>query len=215
MQETLSVRLGRQVTTVRVLAGVALLACGCAGTLADPGEFEDGGGSSGSGSSGSGTAGSSGTATTGSSGTATTGSSGTATTGSSGTATTGSSGTATTGSSGTATSGTAASDCTGPLANIPTFLATTCGSLPTCHAMGGSGVVDLASAGVAMRLVGVKSLFDSPNLLINPTTPAQSVVLLVLDPTNFPPGVGQMPLGGPYLTPAQIACVQSWVDAQH
>ncbi len=188
MQEKLLLRLRRQRTSVHALAGAILLACGCAGTLADPSEFEDGGGAS----SGSGNSGTSGTAS-GTSGTT----SGTA--GMSGTA----SGTA--GMSGT--SGTAASNCP----DTPTFLATTCATGPTCHITGGS-FVDLQSPGVAARLVGMKSVFIPTDLYIDPTTPANSLVLLVLTAATAPPAIGQMPFGGPYLMPAQVSCIQAWVD---
>jgi hypothetical protein len=68
--------------------------------------------------------------------------------------------------------------------------------------------LDLASPGMPGRLIG-KQGYGGPGLIIDPVRPEQSLMLTKLQanpPFNF-----QMPLGLDPLTPAETACIRSWV----
>ena len=104
---------------------------------------------------------------------------------------------------------------TGALAcgDVPTaILQATCGVVgchsPTSPAEG----LDLASPGVASRLVNVPGTED-PALglrLIDSVRPQQSIILTKLRASTAPYGA-QMPLGGTALTDNQVSCVAAWI----
>lgn len=87
----------------------------------------------------------------------------------------------------------------------------------TCGASGCHGPpspqegLDLASPGVASRLINVPSA-EMPALdLINSMAPEKSAVLTKL---SAPPPFGsQMPFGEPPLSAQQIGCVSAWIDS--
>ena len=80
-----------------------------------------------------------------------------------------------------------------------------------CHStQSQQGNLDLQSTGLPQRLVN-QTAHGGPGLLIDKQNPAQSVLLLKL--MNPPPFGFQMPLGAPPLSPAEIACIQAWVQA--
>jgi hypothetical protein len=84
-------------------------------------------------------------------------------------------------------------------------------STSSCHsAQSQQGTLDLESAGLPNRLVG-KPAHGGPGLLIDRQNPSQSVLLLKVSAN--PPFQFQMPLGAPPLSPAEMACLQAWVQA--
>jgi hypothetical protein len=92
----------------------------------------------------------------------------------------------------------------------PPSFGTTC-SVSGCHAATApAGGLDLASPNIVMRLSGKKAM-GGPGLLIDPTTPAASVLYTKLTPT--PPFGARMPLVGAPLSDADIACVLSWIES--
>jgi hypothetical protein len=94
--------------------------------------------------------------------------------------------------------------------SIPQLLQQTC-SDASCHGSADSSTgLDLRSAAVAERLVGVPgSAACGERLLIDPNDPANSLLLLKLD--EPPPCGSRMPLGSE-LTAEQKACVRTWID---
>jgi hypothetical protein len=83
----------------------------------------------------------------------------------------------------------------------------------TCHSgeQPAAGL-DLVSMGVAQRLVGISSHNCSPQLLIDPSAPDQSLLLLKL---NAGPSCGaQMPFGRPPLASSDVDCVRRWITLQ-
>ena len=114
-----------------------------------------------------------------------------------------------------------AADVTGPDASSPdapsacvdyverTLLPDTCATA-YCHGAGESaGGLDLASPGLARRLVGVRGAMGCRGVaLVDPSRPEASLMVAKLRAT---PGCGaRMPLAGTPLTPAQIECVRVW-----
>jgi hypothetical protein len=94
-----------------------------------------------------------------------------------------------------------------PCPDVPTMFVETCG-VAGCHdATTKAEALDLASPGVASRLVGVAAA-EGAGLLIDPTTPARSVVYTKL--LANPPFGARMPTGTP-LDDATIQCVLAWV----
>lgn len=93
--------------------------------------------------------------------------------------------------------------------DVPTFLATTCGTA-SCHAatMPQAGL-DLASPDVFSRLAGTKAM-GGPGLLIDPTDPSASVLYLKLEAP--PPFGSRMPLTGMPLDDTGVACVLDWIE---
>jgi hypothetical protein len=97
--------------------------------------------------------------------------------------------------------------------DVPTtILQATCGAVgchnPTSPAEG----LDLASPGVASRLVNVPGTED-PALglrLIDSVHPQQSIILTKLRTSTVPYGA-QMPLEGTPLTDNQVSCVAAWI----
>jgi hypothetical protein len=84
-----------------------------------------------------------------------------------------------------------------------------------CHSNGttGSGMqagLDLQSAGLPGRLIG-DSATGGPGQIINAQSPDSSI--LYTKTLKPPPYGSQMPLGKPLLTPAQEACLRSWIHA--
>jgi hypothetical protein len=92
---------------------------------------------------------------------------------------------------------------------VSKLLGKTCG-VAGCHAVG-SPQVDLASAGVAMRLVDVKStsMMCKDKTYVS-TTGGASLLLDKLGAT--PPCGARMPLGG-MLAAADVQCLTDWVAA--
>jgi hypothetical protein len=94
-----------------------------------------------------------------------------------------------------------------PGADAPALLAARCGG---CHnPMNAAKGLDLRTAGVGMRVVGVASTCQMRPLLANgPGAPAGHL----LDKLDGPvPGCGnQMPFGGPSLSAQEKACVREW-----
>ena len=99
----------------------------------------------------------------------------------------------------------------GSCPNIPNFFATTC-TASTCHnSKDDEQGLDLQSPDVASRLVGVAATeVAGAGLLINPSSPAKSVVYLKM--TSSPPFGARMPLGGNPVDPTTLACVLSWIE---
>ena len=90
----------------------------------------------------------------------------------------------------------------GACPDIPDFFAATCTS-STCHSSSNKAQgLDLQSPDVASRLVGI-SATEGPGLLIDPSSPTNSVVYLKL--SSNPPFGAQMPLAGQPLDPSMLA----------
>ncbi len=82
---------------------------------------------------------------------------------------------------------------------------------PGCHAADIPNVApDLASPGVAERLIDVPTTACPDRVLIDSVNPAQSYLLESLKPS--PTCGGQMPVGGA-LSEADIACVEEWIGS--
>lgn len=94
--------------------------------------------------------------------------------------------------------------------DIPALLATTCGTSGCHDAKTKAQSLDLASPGVATRLVGVPAT-EGVGLLIDPSTPTKSVLYAKLLP--MPPFGARMPTGKA-LDDATTACVLAWVQGQ-
>ncbi len=89
-----------------------------------------------------------------------------------------------------------------------------------CHGQPFQGGLDLATPGVAARLVGVQSTSDAcgGQLLIDPANPDNSLLLRLVDTQRFASTPNQcgvlMPFGSSEgLTGADLKCVQDWVHA--
>ncbi len=96
-------------------------------------------------------------------------------------------------------------------ASPPPSFGTTC-SVSGCHAaITPAGGLDLASPNIVMRLSGKKAM-GGAGLLIDPTTPAASVLYTKL--TATPPFGSRMPLVGGPLSDPDIACVLSWIESE-
>jgi hypothetical protein len=94
--------------------------------------------------------------------------------------------------------------------DVPTVFMQSCG-VAGCHdATTKAEALDLASPGVAARLVGVLAV-EGNGLLIDPASPPASVVYTKL--TATPPFGGRMPTGTP-LDDATIQCVLSWATSE-
>jgi len=86
-----------------------------------------------------------------------------------------------------------------------------CGS-SGCHgALAPQQNLDLVSAGVAARVVGVNGT-ECSGVLANPTSPETSLLYTKL--STHPPCGAQMPLAGTALSSADMACVLEWIAAQ-
>ena len=94
--------------------------------------------------------------------------------------------------------------------DIPTLLAQTCGAVGCHDDMTRAEALDLKSAGVASRLVGVHAS-EGAGLLIDPASPTTSVLYTKLLPT--PPFGARMPTPTP-LDEATIQCVLAWVTSE-
>ncbi len=92
-----------------------------------------------------------------------------------------------------------------------TLLPTTCATA-YCHgAAKSAGGLDLASPGLARRLVGVRGSMGCRGVaLVDPSRPEASLMVAKL---RLTPGCGaRMPLAGTPLTAAQIECVRAWAE---
>ena len=94
--------------------------------------------------------------------------------------------------------------------DIPTLFAASCGSAGCHDAATKAEALDLASPGVAARLIGVPAV-EGTGLLIAPSAPSQSVVYTKL--LAAPPFGARMPTDAP-LDAATIQCVLDWVTAE-
>lgn len=81
-----------------------------------------------------------------------------------------------------------------------------------CHGNGpaAAGGLDLASADAFDRMYGVSSAACGQPL-VAPGGPGQSLLVAKLEGTSA--CGGRMPLGGPYLSTAEMACVTAWISA--
>jgi len=81
-----------------------------------------------------------------------------------------------------------------------------------CHgALAPQQGLDLVTAGVAARVVGVSGT-ECPGTLANPASPETSLLYTKL--SSHPPCGAQMPLAQPPLASADQACVLAWIAAQ-
>ncbi|HEY0468177.1 MAG TPA: hypothetical protein VGC79_28455 [Polyangiaceae bacterium] len=81
-----------------------------------------------------------------------------------------------------------------------------------CHgATGPQQDLDLVSAGVAARVVGVQGI-GCASTLADPANPEASLIYQKLSPT--PPCGSPMPLARPALSEEDAACVLAWIAAQ-
>jgi hypothetical protein len=74
-------------------------------------------------------------------------------------------------------------------------------------------MLDLASPGVASRLINVPSLEDSSFDLVSATDPQNSFILIKLTQLMPPGGGARMPYGQLPLSALQVNCVQAWIDS--
>ena len=99
-------------------------------------------------------------------------------------------------------------------ADVPVMIfQQTCG-VSGCHSPPSpEQMLDLASPGVASRLINIPSLEDSSYDLVSATDPQNSFIILKLT-EKMPPGGGvQMPYFQTPLSAEQVACVQAWIDS--
>jgi hypothetical protein len=91
------------------------------------------------------------------------------------------------------------------------LFAKTCSSTSGCHmSMDPAQGLDLASPGVAARLVGVAPTGPGcTGVLADPKNPTQSVLYRKL--TDSPPCGVPMPFGGNRVSAADLACVKTWI----
>jgi hypothetical protein len=97
--------------------------------------------------------------------------------------------------------------------DVPTtILQATCGVVGCHYAASPAEGLDLASPGVASRLIDVPGTEDPALglLLIDSVHAQQSIVLTKLRTSTVPYGA-QMPLGGTPLTDNQVSCVAAWI----
>ncbi len=95
--------------------------------------------------------------------------------------------------------------------DIPTFLATTCGTAGCHSAASPQQNLDLVSPDVLTRLSG-QSAMEGPGLLIDTSDPASSVLYLKM--VSPPPFGSLMPLGGTPVSAANLACVLGWISGK-
>jgi mono/diheme cytochrome c family protein len=99
----------------------------------------------------------------------------------------------------------------GTCPDIPDFFATTC-TASACHSSSNKAQgLDLQSPDVASRLVGI-SATEGPGLLIDPSSPSNSVIYLKL--TANPPFGSRMPLAETPLDATTMACILTWIDQE-
>jgi hypothetical protein len=90
----------------------------------------------------------------------------------------------------------------------------TCSATAGCHSATDKQLgLDLQSANVASRLVGIKAMGGGGvDYLVDPTNPSKSVIYTKL--TAFPPFGARMPFSETPLDDATIACVLQWITTQ-
>jgi hypothetical protein len=93
--------------------------------------------------------------------------------------------------------------------SVTALLAARCGTAG-CHDATTQIInLDLASAGVASRMIGQRSASCGGRALMDPNDPERSALLVKVRPR---PACGdRMPLGAPALSDAEIACVRAWI----
>ncbi len=95
--------------------------------------------------------------------------------------------------------------------NVQTIFDANC-AFVGCHA--GSSPQqnqDLSEGSAYDNIVSVPSQ-ENPSLLrINPFDPDNSYLVRKIEGVNIVPGTERMPLGGPYLGPAEIDTIRTWV----
>jgi hypothetical protein len=94
--------------------------------------------------------------------------------------------------------------------DVPTLFAKSCGTTGCHDATTKAEALDLVSAGLPSRLVGVPSV-EGVGLLIDPATPSKSVLYTKL--LSSPPFGARMPTGGA-LDTATTQCVLAWITSQ-
>jgi len=111
----------------------------------------------------------------------------------------------------------------GPDSTLPLDAGGSCGDVvsrifqPQCGNSGCHGAMapqqnlDLVSAGVAARVVGVSGT-ECSGVLANPASPETSLLYTKL--SAHPPCGAQMPLAATPLSSADIACVLQWIANQ-
>lgn len=93
--------------------------------------------------------------------------------------------------------------------DVPTLFAATC-TASSCHSASNKAQgLDLQSPDLPARLVGVPAT-EGPGLLVDPSTPSQSVLWTKLQPD--PPFGARMPLSAAPLDSATTACVLVWIE---
>lgn len=108
--------------------------------------------------------------------------------------------------------GSAGSDAVGPCGDvIARIFVPSCGGTGCHNASAPQQDLDLVSAGVAERVVGV-SAKQCSQVLADPEHPEQSLLYQKLLPQ--PDCGAQMPLARPALSSADTACVLTWIAAQ-
>jgi hypothetical protein len=104
----------------------------------------------------------------------------------------------------------------GPLTcNVPASFKQSCASAGCHSASSPANGLDLASDGVAARVVNVMASASGScagHVLADPGNPDES--LLVTKLGDSPPCGSHMPLTGTSFTDAQIECVRSWIEQQ-
>jgi len=100
----------------------------------------------------------------------------------------------------------------GPCGNVvERIFEPSCGGTGCHGATGAQQGLDLVSAGVAQRVVGVPGIGCSATLA-DPANPEASLIYTKLSPT--PPCGSPMPLARPALSDEDVACVLAWIAAQ-
>ncbi|HET7542203.1 MAG TPA: hypothetical protein VFK05_20185 [Polyangiaceae bacterium] len=100
----------------------------------------------------------------------------------------------------------------GPCGDVVTrIFVPSCGGTGCHGAIGPQQDLDLVSAGVAERVVGVSGL-GCAIPLADPQDPEASLIYRKLSPT--PPCGSPMPLARPALSDEDVACVLAWIAAQ-
>lgn len=95
----------------------------------------------------------------------------------------------------------------GSCPDVPSLLTAKCG-MAGCHPQGGT-LVDLASPGVAARVVGKTSTPTCNGVVLaNPADPEGSLLHKKLQ--DSPPCGSKMPLGAS-LSPLEIDCIKDWI----
>ncbi len=95
--------------------------------------------------------------------------------------------------------------------NVQSILTTKCAFSPGCHAVGGSGNVDLAEGATWKATFEVESLQRPGAVFVEPFSPGSSYLLAKIR-GDLEPGEGaRMPLGAPPLSAEETATIRQWI----